>query len=762
MKRVLVVDDSLTVRMDISDALEAAGFGAVGCASLEAAADALTARGADLVILDVLLPDGDGVEYLRTLRASATTARVPVILLSTEAEVRSRVLGIGAGADEYIGKPYDIAQVVARARALTHATDGRPAGSNRRLLVVDDSVTFRRELTKSLEAGGYEVHEAVSGEEALAMAADLRPDAVVVDGVLPGIDGVTVVRRLKSDATLRSTPCVLLTGADGTAEELRSLEAGADAYVRKSEDLGVILARLAALLRTATSNGRDPSPSLLGPKRLLAVDDSETYLHVLSAELGTEGYDVVLATSGREALALLGAQSVDCILLDLQMPGLSGQETCLRIKESTAWRDIPLVILSACEDRSAIIDGINAGADDYIVKSPDLDILKARIRAQLRRKHFEDETRRNREQLVRKEIEARFQQLIHSNIIGIVLGNLGGQLTDANDAFLTMVGYSRADLQAGALRWTDLAAPEWQDRLAVGVEELRERGSTTPFEQEYVRKDGTRLPLVLGLTLMEQSDALVGFVLDRTEQQAAAEKLRTYSVALEGANRELESFSYSIAHDLRAPLRSIDGFSQVLLDDYADRLDDEGKRYLGFVRESTQHMAHLIDDLLALSRVTRTELQRESVDLGTIARATVTRLERGDPARQVEVTISDGLRAEADPRLLGVVFENLLGNAWKFTSKRDGARIGVGTLPGDSPRTYFVRDNGAGFDMAFAQKLFGVFQRLHSTAEFEGTGIGLAIVNRIISRHGGRIWAESEIAKGATFYFTLGDEKVMR
>ena len=762
MKRVLVVDDSLTVRMDISDALDAAGFEAVGCASLGAAADALAARGADLVILDVLLPDGDGLAYLTTLRASATTARVPVILLSTEAEVRDRVMGIGAGADEYIGKPYDIAQVVARARTLTHATDGRPAGSIRRLLVVDDSVTFRRELAESLEAGGYEVHEAASGEEALAMAAGLRPDAVVVDGVLPGIDGVTVVRRLKSDAALRSTPCILLTGAEGTAEELRSLEAGADAYVRKSEDLGVILARLAALLRTATSNGRDPSPSLLGPKRLLAVDDSETYLHVLSTELGTEGYDVVLATSGREALALLGAQSVDCILLDLQMPGLSGQDTCRRIKESTAWRDIPLVILSACEDRSAIIEGINAGADDYIVKSPDLDILKARIRAQLRRKHFEDETRRNREQLVRKEIEARFQQLIHSNIIGIVLGNLGGQLTDANDAFLTMIGYSRADLQAGALRWTDLAPPEWQDRLAVRVEELRERGSTTPFEQEYVRKDGTRLPVVLGLTLMEQSDALVGFVLDRTEQKTAAEKLRTYAAALEGANRELESFSYSVAHDLRAPLRSIDGFSQALLDDYADRLDDEGKRYLRFVRESTQHMAHLIDDLLALSRVTRTELQRESVDLGTIARATVTRLERGDPARQVEVSISDGLRAEADPRLLGVVFENLLGNAWKFTSKRDGARIGVGALPGESPRTYFVRDNGAGFDMAFAQKLFGVFQRLHSTAEFEGTGIGLAIVNRIINRHGGRIWAESEVEKGATFYFTLGDEKVMQ
>jgi two-component system, NtrC family, sensor kinase len=630
MKRVLVVDDSLTVRMDISDALEAAGFEAVGCASLEAASEA-TGRGADLVILDVLLPDGDGLAYLKSLRASPATARIPVILLSTEAEVWNRLRGIGAGADEYVGKPYDIAQVVARARALTHSIERRPAASNRRLLIVDDSVTFRRQLAETLAAAGYEVHEADSGEAALTLAADLRPDAVVVDGMLPGIDGVTVVRRLKSDGALRSTPCVLLTGAEGTAEELRSLEAGADAYVHKSEDLGVILARLAALLRSATSNARDASPSLLSPKRLLAIDDSETHLRALSTELGTEGYDVVLAVSGQEAIALLGAQSVDCILLDFEMPGMSGQETCRRIKQSTAWRDIPLVMLSARDDRNTIIECINAGADDFVTKSADLDVLKARVRAQLRKKHFEDETRRTREE----------------------------------------------------------------------------------------------------------------------------EQIRTYAAALEGANRELESFSYSVAHDLRAPLRSIDGFSQALLDEYADRLDDEGRQYLQFVRESAQRMALLIDDLLALSRVTRAELRRESVDLGAIARATVARLERDNPDRRVEVTIPEGLRAEADPRLVGVVFDNLLGNAWKFTSKTDGARIWLGTLPSDSPRTYFVRDNGAGFDMNFAHKLFGVFQRLHSTSEFDGTGIGLAIVNRIVNRHGGRVWAEGEVGKGATFYFTL-------
>lgn len=222
--------------------------------------------------------------------------------------------------------------------------------------------------------------------------------------------------------------------------------------------------------------------------------------------------------------------------------------------------------------------------------------------------------------------------------------------------------------------------------------------------------------------------------------------------------KELESFSYSVAHDLRAPLRSIDGFSQALLEDHAHQLDEEGHKFLRFVRQSTQRMGHLIDALLELSRITRVEPRREPVDLGVLARQTVTHLEHAAAAqRRVEVQIANDLRAEGDPRLLGIVFDNLLGNAWKFTAQRQQPRVEVGAMAANGrPRTYFVRDNGAGFDMAFASKLFGVFQRLHSVAEFEGTGIGLAIVQRIIDRHGGRIWAESAVDQGATFFFTLG------
>jgi len=238
---------------------------------------------------------------------------------------------------------------------------------------------------------------------------------------------------------------------------------------------------------------------------------------------------------------------------------------------------------------------------------------------------------------------------------------------------------------------------------------------------------------------------------------ALNETLQQANAATDAANRELEAFSYSVAHDLRAPLRGIDGFSLALLEDYADKLDDEGKQHLQFVRESAQQMAQLIDDLLTLSRVTRSELRREEVDLTALARGVAAQLQRVEPDRLVEVIAADGLTAEGDSRLLKVVLENLIGNAWKFTGKRAPARIEFGASAGNGERTYFVRDNGAGFDMAYAAKLFGVFQRLHSPSEFEGTGIGLATVQRIIGRHGGRVWAEGAVDQGATFYFTLGD-----
>jgi light-regulated signal transduction histidine kinase (bacteriophytochrome) len=233
-------------------------------------------------------------------------------------------------------------------------------------------------------------------------------------------------------------------------------------------------------------------------------------------------------------------------------------------------------------------------------------------------------------------------------------------------------------------------------------------------------------------------------------------RLRERTAQLEAANKEMEAFSYSVSHDLRAPLQVIGGFSQVLLEDYQDRLDEDGKRYLSRIHSGTQRMGNLIDDLLKLSRTSRSELMLSDCDLSSLCSRVAGDLADLKAERSVELFIQPGMLVQADRHLMQVVLENLLGNAWKFTSKREDPRIEVGeTVSPQGERVFSVRDNGAGFDMAHAYKLFNAFQRLHAPTEFEGTGIGLAIVQRIIHRHGGRIWAEAEPGEGATFFFTI-------
>lgn len=229
---------------------------------------------------------------------------------------------------------------------------------------------------------------------------------------------------------------------------------------------------------------------------------------------------------------------------------------------------------------------------------------------------------------------------------------------------------------------------------------------------------------------------------------------------LQAINKELEAFCYSVSHDLRAPLRSIRGFNEVLMERYASKLDARGQEFLRRACASSQHMDDMIEDLLKLSRVGRSELLRQPLDLGALAAAIAEELQRSDPSREVHVEIAPALRASGDERLLRIVLENLLCNAWKFSSGRPRAVIEFGFTPAPES-AFFVRDNGAGFDPSYAGRLFGVFQRLHSSSEFPGTGVGLATVQRIINRHGGRVWAQGAVDRGATFYFSLpADETV--
>jgi two-component system, sensor histidine kinase and response regulator len=276
-----------------------------------------------------------------------------------------------------------------------------------------------------------------------------------------------------------------------------------------------------------------------------------------------------------------------------------------------------------------------------------------------------------------------------------------------------------------------------------------------PVVPEFVRsKVAVFVELAKKNELLRRQAALLA-----QSEQAALELAETRAELvreLEHKNRELESFSYAVSHDLRAPLRRIDSFSRAVLESQGKRLDDEGRKFLSRVREASQQMSQLIDDVLYLSRVTRTELRDQEVDLSEVAELVVSRLQEGQPNRPVEVKIRPGVVVTGDGQLLKIALENLLQNAWKFTGKQAEPRIEFGVTQTSGEPTYFIRDNGAGFEMTYAARLFGPFQRLHSQQEFPGSGIGLATVQRIIHRHGGKVWAEGLVGQGATFYFTLG------
>jgi PAS domain S-box-containing protein len=338
----------------------------------------------------------------------------------------------------------------------------------------------------------------------------------------------------------------------------------------------------------------------------------------------------------------------------------------------------------------------------------------------------------------------------------------------ANKGATEQVGYSMEEL----LDMTPLdIKPEFDESSfrAMVAPMLDGEYSAVNFETVHRHKDGHDVAVEIALQYVapfNEPPRFIAIVRDISKRKQAEMELSRYrdrleemvqdrTIELKVINQELEAFAYSVSHDLRAPLRAIDGFSQALLEDYADRLDDQGRNYLNRVRAATQRMGHLIDDLLTLSRISRAVFNPQTVDLSNLANEIVQQLRDADPARRIETSVQEGLKVRGDWGLLKVTLENLLGNAWKYTGKGTAPRVDFGSLERDGEIIYYVRDNGVGFDMQHADKLFGAFQRLHHRDEFEGTGVGLATVKRIVNRHGGRIWAESEPSEQTTFYFTL-------
>ncbi len=646
--RVLIVDDSLTVRMDIGEALQAAGFETVLCADLRSARDALAREGFVLVVLDILLPDGDGLDFLKELRSSPATAPIPVMLLSTASEVLNRVRGLGEGAEEYVGRPYDLGQVVARARTLT--------------------------LTQAVVSGGV--------------------------------------------------------------------------------------------------------------SRLLAVDDSITYLQELGSQLRQEGYDVVLATSGEEALQLLEAHKVDCILLDFLMPGLSGQDTCRRIKQRAEWRDIPLVMLTARDDRDAIIQGINAGADDYIAKSADFDVLKARLRAQLRRKHFEDENRSIREKLVRREIEAtahhqaeaeqkklnqllRDQQfytrsLIESNIDALMTTDPLGIITDVNKQMEALTGSTRDELIGAPFKgfFTD---PE---RAEAGIKLVLNEKKVTDYELTACARDGRKTVVSYNATTFYDRDRKLQGVFaaarDVTERKRVEAELSQAKALAESASQTKSDFLASMSHEIRTPMNAIMGIADLLA---KTALSPQQDKYVQIFRRAGDNLLNLINDILDLSKVEAAQLELEQTGfslnelLEKVTEMVEVRAQGKGLTLVCEIARNVPANLVGDPTRLRQVLLNLMGNAIKFTGSGEVSLRVTPDVDASVPTglRFTVSDTGVGIPAEKLSRVFEPFTQADSstTRRFGGSGLGLTISKRLVELMGGRIWCESTVNKGSVFSFVV-------
>ena len=520
---------------------------------------------------------------------------------------------------------------------------------------------------------------------------------------------------------------------------------------------------------------------------ILIVDDESSNRYLLEVVLRAAGHEVVSTADGAEALGAARATPPSLIISDILMPVMDGFVLCKEWKADGLLAKIPFIFYTATyteeeDERFAL----SLGADRFLRKPLEPDALLAAVdqaladsrpaaslprvpdlAAELAFLSAHDETlarklQHKHEQL--QQSERKYRSYFDSSPVAIIVLDGSGRILDFNPAACRLSLYPASELHGKAL--TELADPSSAPAALAAFAALPDTGGTLA-RYKVRRRDGTVREVQVSAIRLDGARVLA-FCEDVTEQVQAEEtvrranadlekRVRERTVQLEQANRELEAFCYSVSHDLRAPLRAVDGYSHLLEEIAADRLDEESRRLVDSIRQSARRMSNLINDLLSLSKTSRQDLRIGLVDMERLAEAVVWELLPADERDRSDVTIHPLPKAAGDEGLLRQVWANLLGNAVKFSSKKEKRAIEIGVRFSGNETAYFVRDNGVGFPPEHAQRLFDVFQRLHAAGDFEGSGIGLAIVRRIVERHGGRVWAESVPGAGATFWFALGE-----
>jgi PAS domain S-box-containing protein len=529
--------------------------------------------------------------------------------------------------------------------------------------------------------------------------------------------------------------------------------------------------RTAAATSSATATAVDPEPI-----EILMVDDTPDKLLALEAALGDVSETIVKAESGSEALRLVLKREFAVILLDINMPGMDGFETASLIRQRKSSAHTPIIFITSFSTADVeVYRGYSLGAVDYLFTPVTPEVLRSKVAVFIELAKKNREIQRQAEALRRAEEERMQRQLDETNarlewetrrnyffrlsIELLAISNYQGVFTQTNPTWQKTLGYGESELHGHALQ--AFIHPEDLPATNEVIANILKAETPLYFENRFRAKDGEYRWLGWTIAPFAAEGLLYIFARDMTDRRQRENEIRRLNgdleqrtLSLQLLNQELESFSYSLAHDLRTPLRSITAYSEMIVAGEAGELTTEALKMVRTIQRNSGRMTQLMDDFLAFFRVARKDVKQEKIVMTAIAREAIATV-MVDSKRQIEFKVGTLPPAKGDPAMVLQVLVNLVSNAVKFTALKEKAEIEIGCVADRIPTVYYVKDNGVGFNMKYYSRLFGVFERLHRREEFDGTGIGLAIVQKIVQRHGGSVWAEAAVDQGATFYFTL-------